>query len=103
MSIFNLAISTGCHRGSAEDFFKAGDAKRAKGDMEGAIADYCRAIELDPRAAAAYCNRGIAKKAKDDSEGAIADYNRAIELDPKDATAYYNRGIAKKGSSGISG
>src|SRR6266699_2583338 len=74
-----------------------GLAREAKGDHDGAIADYNRAIELNPKYAGAYNNRGLAKKAKGDHDGAIADYNRAIELNPKDAGAYNNRGITKEG------
>ena len=80
-----------------------GVAKKAKGDLAGAIADYNRAIELDPKYAAAYYNRGLAKKAKGDLDGAIADYNRAIELDPKLAIAYNNRGIAKEAKGDLDG
>ena len=80
-----------------------GVAKKAKGDLDGAIADYNRAIELDPKDASAYYNRGNAKKAKGDLDGAIADYNRAIELDPKLAIAYYNRGNAKDDKGDLDG
>ena len=58
-------------------------------------ADYNnRALELDPKFAAAYRRRGIVKQAKSDLDGAIADYNRALELDPKFAIAYADRGIS---------
>ena len=33
----------------------------SSGDNEGAIADYNRAIELNPEYTAAYANRGVAK------------------------------------------
>ncbi len=90
---------------AADDYNSRGLAKEAKGDHDGAIADYnraielaaklaifCvdgtiadynRAIELDPKQPRAYMNRGFAKQAKDDVDGAIADYNRALELAAK--------------------
>ncbi len=76
-------------------YYNRGIAKKAKGDIDGAITDYNRAIELDPKYTDAYGNRGNAKQAKGDFDGAITDYNRAIELDPKYTYAYSNRGTAK--------
>ena len=69
---------------SAVDYFNRGVAEKAKGNLEGAIADYTRAIELDPKYAAAYFHRGIAKQAKDDLKGAIGDINGAIESNDQD-------------------
>ena len=48
-----------------------------------AIADLDKAIELDPKVAAAYTNRGIAKAHLKQYTEAIADLDKAIELDPK--------------------
>jgi len=79
---------------TATDYNSRGIAKVGKGDFDGAIADYSRALELDPKFAAAYRRRGIAKQAKSDFDGAIADYNRALELDPKLAIAYADRAIS---------
>ena len=82
----------------AEDFFTSAQAKQAKGDLDGAIADYTRVIEINPnnpKYAVAYDDRGIAKQAKGDLDGAIADCTRAIELNPKYANAYNNRGSFK--------
>ena len=79
------------------DYYNRGCAKLDKGDLEGAIADFDRALELDPTGTNAYINRGTAKHHKHDLNGAIADYNRAIKLDPKYALAYLNRGLAKTG------
>ena len=45
-----------------------------------AIADYTRAIELDPNLAAAYYNRGVARAATGDPAGVGADFHRAREL-----------------------
>ena len=52
-----------------------------------AIADFGKAIEINPRYANAFSNRSLAYRAKGDNEHAIADYNMAIEIDPKLATA----------------
>src|SRR5215470_4024011 len=92
----SVVFSAGIARTIAIDYFNRGVVEKANGDFDGAIADYTRAIELDPKYAAAYSDRGNAKQAKGDLDGAIADCNRAIELDPKDAMAHKNRGVAKK-------
>ena len=53
--------------------------------MDDAIADYGRAIGIEPKNAVAYRDRGHAYKDKGDLDRAMADYNRAIELEPKSA------------------
>jgi|GEM_PF-3805091 len=78
----------------AEFFLKRGDARAAKGDLDGAIADYTKAIELKPDYAEAYNNRGIAWVDKGEYDKAIEDFSRAVELKPDLAQAYYNRGNA---------
>jgi len=50
--------------------------------LDGEIADYTRALELDPKLADAYYNRGIAKQAKGNVNGAIADFKQTLEIDP---------------------
>ena len=48
--------------------------------MDDAIADFTKAIELDPQDPEAYSNRGKAKKAKGDLAGADEDFAQADEL-----------------------
>lgn len=55
----------------------------AQREMEKAIAEYQRAIDLDPGTAANYYNMGLAWKSID-PEKAIGYYQKAIELDPED-------------------
>ena len=88
---------------TAADYNNRGLAKVGKGDFDGAIADYSRALKLDPKFAAAYTNRGIVKVREGDFDGAIADYSRALKLDPKFAAAYRRRGIAKQDESDLDG
>ena len=55
-------------------------------DYEGAIADYYKALEINPNFADAYYNRGVSKlKLKNQKESACLDLNKATELGSKDA------------------
>ncbi len=65
-----------------------------KGQYDQAIADYDKAIEIDPKFGKAYNNRGYAYGKKGDYDQAIANYNKAIEMDPEYGKAYGNRAIA---------
>ncbi len=87
----------------AEDFFTSAQAKQAKGDLDGAIADYSRSLELEPKNSYTYYNRGNIKQAKGDLNGAISDYNSAIELGLQYADAYNNRGNAKGAKGDLDG
>jgi len=51
-----------------------GLAYRAKEEIDNAIADYSKAIDLNPRYANALLNRGIAYQSKGDHDRAIRDY-----------------------------
>ena len=80
-----------------------GKVKFEKGDYNGAISDYTKAIEINPNYVDAYFNRGISKAELKDYSGAISDYNKAIELDPNDATAYNNRAASKYFANDLKG
>ena len=79
-------------RAKAEQFFESGATKSSNGDKAGAIADYTRAITLDPKNVNAYNNRGTEKQNAGDIAGALADFSRAIEINPLEPDPYYNRG-----------
>ena len=86
-------------RVKAFTYFRRGLAYDKKGDLDRAIADFTKALELDPNHAPAYYYRGLAYDKKGDLDRAIADFTKALELDPNHAPAYYYRGLAydKKG------
>jgi protein O-mannosyl-transferase len=65
-----------------------------RGDLDQAIEDYNKAIEIHPDSPLGYNNRGDAYLNQGDFEQAISDYTRAMELDPRFVEAYYNRGTA---------
>ena len=81
--------------GSDGDLVNRGIEKAKNGDLDGAIADFNRAAELDPKDDAPYYNRAQAKRLKNDTAGAIADYTKAIELGSTNPAAYNNRGNAR--------
>ncbi len=83
LSLMLPAVAAAQTSAFAPNYNNRGLAKEGKGDHDGAIADYNRAIELNPKYAGACNNRGLAKQAKGDLDGAIADYNRALELAAK--------------------
>ena len=56
------------------------------GDLDHAIADYTKTVEIKPDNAGAYENRGRAYASKGDYTNAIADAMKASELGPSTAT-----------------
>jgi len=58
------------------------------------IADFTKAIRLDPKDAKAYFYRGVAYREKGEPDKAIADFTEAIAINPTDAEAYFGRGMA---------
>jgi len=67
-----------------------------KRDYDLAIADYSKAINLNPAYASAYNNRGNVYKNKLQYDRAISDYDKAIKLEPKHVFAHNGRGNAYK-------
>lgn len=68
----------------AEAFCLRADAHYGAQNWKGAVADYSRCIELDPKNADAYAYRGVARKAaSQDYDGLLADAEIAAKLDPQ--------------------
>jgi tetratricopeptide (TPR) repeat protein len=72
-----------------------GIGKKYKKDLAGAMADYNKAIEIDPTLADAYFNRGLINSKKGDLDGYVADNIKVIELNPNYKYAHNNLGVAK--------
>ena len=80
----------------AEDNYSLGLKKYNLNDNIGAIADFSKAIEDNPKDAKAYCKRGNAKYLLMDYTGAIQDCTKSIEINSKYAEAYNVRGITER-------
>jgi eukaryotic-like serine/threonine-protein kinase len=73
--------------------FNLGVALYDQGDVNGAIACFRRAIELDPQFERPYTNLGIALQGQGDLEEAMAHHRKGVELAPQDAAAHVNLGV----------
>ena len=78
---------------SAVDYFYRGNSNSEKGRYAEAIADYTKAIQINPQDASAYYNRGNAYDNQGKYDLAIADFTKAIQLNPQLYEAYNDRGV----------
>jgi tetratricopeptide (TPR) repeat protein len=67
-----------------------GNSRRRNNDLDAAIAEYRKAIAIDPKRALPRYNVAILLHYKQDLDGAIAEYRKALELDPMYAEARCN-------------
>ena len=77
----------------AESCIERGLAYLEEGQVDQAIANLNKAIELNPRDDIAYGIRGNAYVRKGQYDKAITDFNNAIKLNPRYAMAYNSRAV----------
>jgi len=82
--------------GEAAKHLSDGLALAWRGDLDGAIAAFDRAIALKPKFAFAYLNRGLAYQRQGETGRAAADLDLAIKYAPYAARGYYNRGVLRR-------
>jgi tetratricopeptide (TPR) repeat protein len=78
----------------ARIYGKRGMAYFSRNEHQRAIADFDRALALDPAYASAYLLRGIAYSFLRDYQHAIENFDRALALDSRNTFAYAHRAIA---------
>lgn len=93
VSIGILTIATKLYPEDGGAHYNLALAYGAKGDPS-EIAEYRRAIEIDPDLALAYLNWGAALYAKGQYDEAIKIYREGIQVNPLIAALHYNLGIA---------
>jgi tetratricopeptide (TPR) repeat protein/predicted Ser/Thr protein kinase len=86
-----------------DELLERGAQRFVGGDVDGAIADFSRAIELAPADGNGWSNRGTARINKGDVQGGIADLTRALELMPGSAAVLSNRSAARQREGDIDG
>ncbi len=92
---YNAAIATAVAGGDSREqtaaYYERGNVQLDAGANAAALADYDKAIALDPSNARAFNNRALAHVALGQTDQALADYAAAIKLDPGYTRAYQNR------------
>jgi tetratricopeptide (TPR) repeat protein len=73
---------------------------RQEEDAEGALADYNRAVSLEPLNPTFYRNRAALHYKEERTAEALKDVERSLELDPRFAQSYYLRGAIKERTDG---
>ncbi|MGI0494534.1 DUF3352 domain-containing protein [Alkalinema pantanalense CENA528] len=79
---------------TAQELIELGD-KKGLGDSDSAIANYNRALRLEPNNSEVYFKRAIVRQQSSDFVGAIADLDQTLEKNSQNSTAYLLRSLAK--------
>lgn len=90
-----LALVSGCAGRDAPNaaaLEASGLAHRSKGEYDLALADFERAIALEPTRATAHFNRGFIYQIRNDFPRAVSSFDEALRLKPDLALALRNRG-----------
>ena len=74
------------------EFHARGVAQQELGNDDLAIADFDKALQLDPKQAIVYVSRGMSYRQKKDHDRAIADFDKVIQLEPNLMGVYVERG-----------
>lgn len=78
--------------GNDSEFYARGMVQHTLANYDLAIADFDKALELDPKQSVFYVSRGNAFSEKKNFDRALADFDKAIQLEPNLMEAYFERG-----------
>ncbi len=102
---FNYAIAAKVKE-TADVYDGRGMAEYGEGDVDAAMGDFRKAMDLSPNDAAVRCHLGAAfyrkyegTHSRQDLTDAIASYSEAIRLKPEYGEAYRDRGVARLAGS----
>lgn len=91
LTLYSDTVRKSPHK--ARPFVCRGNAYYDKGHLTKAMADFNKAIDLEPEDFQAYLNRGLAYEAQGDLSQALADYSKAVKINPKFAWGFNDRGF----------
>ena len=92
----DLLIWVDCNKKSphkARPYFSMGQILTQRGQYDEALANYLKALEINPNYSDAQYNLGILYEKEDQTDKAIERYRRAIQIDPGFVKAYNNLGV----------
>lgn len=88
---FSTAIAAG--RVDWEVFVSRGNVRQELGQLDAAVEDFSRAVEISPEELMPRFNRANARAQAGDLGVAVDDYTSVLELDPAFSRAYERRGL----------
>jgi len=88
----DVAIRIENNQVTADDYFQRGEINFAKNDLEAALFDFTKALELNSSFAVAYFKRGLVYHFRNQLQSALNDYNKAILLNQNLEDVFYYRG-----------
>jgi serine protease Do len=83
----------------SNDYFLTGLNQYLRGELPSALNAANRAIQINPRFAAAYSLRGNIRYISADYRGALTDFSQAVQLNNRLASAYMGRGLSQSALS----
>jgi Flp pilus assembly protein TadD len=87
----------------SSDYFLAAMNQYLQGELPSALSSANRAIQINPRFAAAYSLRGSIRYISQDYRGALADFSQAVQFNARLASAYLGRGLSQSALSNPQG
>lgn len=97
MRIAAICLVLACSAAAASDLEQAKAAQsrgaelQRKGDLQGALREFDRAVRLTPRSDLAWYNRGLVHREMKNCRAAVEDFDRALDLQPQLFNALYQR------------
>lgn len=99
MLLAAACLTLGAQANDLEDAKAAqtrGAALHRKGDLQGALREFDRAVRLAPRSELAWYNRGLVRRDLKDCRAAVGDFDHALEVQPRFFNALYQRGNCRQ-------
>jgi tetratricopeptide (TPR) repeat protein len=89
--ILLCVVSIGVYGQTGKDYLLKGVAKYNAKDYKGAIEDFTKTIEINPKNGTAYFNRGNCKYLLNEKEAACEDWSKSVELGNLDARKAFKK------------
>lgn len=74
-----------------QEYYNQGVQKFEQGNFNGAIEDFSRVVQLNPKYYEGFCLRGLAKSQLGDFKAAVIDFDQALRLNPNHTDAYNSK------------
>mgnify|MGYP001460763961 CR=1 FL=1 len=95
-ALINYTIALQYKPNSYKTFNNIALVKGSLKDLQGALKDLNKSIEINPNYAKSYINRGVTFNVLNQPKKALKDFTNAIQINPNMSAAYVNRAITNQ-------